>query len=345
MRRWARILGAACTAQEGDGTNPRALGTSRGLPGRDAAPPALDLAPMAALTDADWLARYQPWRRHAEAGFWVAVLTVQSVFNAIVTGIDLRRFDPEFPRWHPFVWEFTSVLVVGALIPLVLAFERRFPLRWGLIRRHLPLHLLGAAVYCLLHVLGMVALRKLFYGALGEDYAVRSWQAMFFYEFLKDVRTYLLVLVAGWSYRLLLLRLQGEARVLDTPDVPVAGAPATAAEPAAPPPAAPARPERFLVRKLRKEFLIAAADIDWLQAQGNYVGLHVQGHDYLLRSTLSEFLAQLDPSRFARVHRSWAVNLDRIAQIEPTDGGDARLVMKDGAVVPCSRTYREALGR
>jgi hypothetical protein len=290
---------------------------------------------MPALTDADWLARYQPWRRHAEIGFWVVVLTVQAVFNAVVTGIDLRRFDPDFPRWHPFVWEFTSVLVVGALVPLVLAFERRFPLRWGLLARHLPLHLLGAVAYCAVHVVGMMALRKLFYGALGQDYGVRSWTTTFLYEFLKDVRTYALVLVAGWSYRLLLLRLQGEARVLDAPDAPAVG----------PDAAPPSRPERFLVRKLRKEFLIAANDIERLQAQGNYVGLHVQGHDYLLRATLTDFLAQLDPARFARVHRSWAVNLDRIAEIEPTDGGDARLVMKDGAVVPCSRTYRDALGR
>jgi DNA-binding LytR/AlgR family response regulator len=75
------------------------------------------------------------------------------------------------------------------------------------------------------------------------------------------------------------------------------------------------------------------------------VGLHVRGHDYLLRSTLADFLEQLDPARFARVHRSHAVNLDHIAEIEPLEAGDARLRMKDGSMVPCSRRYREALGR
>ena len=129
---------------------------------------------------------------------------------------------------------------------------------------------------------------------------------------------------------------EGEARVLDAPE------PAPQAQPAAP---SAARPERFLVRKLRKEFLIAAGDIEWLQAQGNYVGLHVNGHDYLLRSTLADFLEQLDPARFVRVHRSYAVNLDRVAEIEPLDAGDARLKMKDGTQVPCSRRYREALGK
>ena len=69
----------------------------------------------------------------------------------------------------------------------------------------------------------------------------------------------------------------------------------------------------------------------------------MNGHDYLLRSTLSDFLEQLDPARFARVHRSYAVNLDRVAEIEPTDGGDARLKMKGGSQLPCSRRYRAAL--
>ena len=98
------------------------------------------------------------------------------------------------------------------------------------------------------------------------------------------------------------------------------------------------------MRKLRREFLIAANDIEWLQAQGNYVGLHVNGHDYLLRSTLADFMTQLDPARFARVHRSYVVNLDQVAEIEPLEAGDARLLMKGGTRVPCSRRYRDALG-
>lgn len=298
---------------------------------------ALDLAPMP-TSSTDWLARYQPWRRQAEIGFWVAVLVVQMLFNSVVTWIDLRRFDPDFPFWHPLLWELTSALLIGGLIPLLIAFERHKPLRWDTLRRNLPWHLLGSVAFCVVHLVGMMLLRKAAYAALGDSYSVRSWAAQFGYEYLKDVRSYALILVAVWSYRLLLLRLQGEARVLDAPDPPAA----PTAEPV--PAAAPARPERFLVRKLRKEFLIAAGDIDWLQAEGNYVGLRVNGHDYLLRSTLTDFLQQLDPARFARVHRSYAVNLDRVTEIEPLDGGDARLKMQDGSQVPCSRRYRDALG-
>jgi DNA-binding LytR/AlgR family response regulator len=285
-----------------------------------------------------WLARYQPWRRQAEVGFWVAVLLVQLVFNATVTLIDLRRSGAAPAPWEPWVWEITSNLAVGLLIPAIVAFERRFPLRWSTLPRNLLPHVGGSVAFCLAHVAIMLSLRYGLYALTDSSYRPGRLATQVFYEYLKDVRSYALILAAILSYRFLLLRAQGEARVLDAAEPP-------AGEPPAPPgPApAPARPERFLVRKLRKEFLIAAGEIEWLQAQGNYVGLHVNGHDYLLRSTLADFLEQLDPARFTRVHRSYAVNLDRVAEIEPTDGGDARLKMKDGTQVPCSRRYRDAL--
>lgn len=207
------------------------------------------------------------------------------------------------------------------------------------LRRHLPWHMLASVAFSALHVAGMVLLRKLVYVAQGEQYSFGNWEVQWPYEFLKDVRTYAFMVFGIRFYRLFMLRLQGEARLLDPPEEPP-HAP-DVPEPAAP--SAPARPERFLVRKLRREFLVNAADIDWLQAQGNYVAMRVNGHDYLLRATLTDLLAQLDPARYARVHRSHAVHLDRIREIEPLDGGDARLHMRDGSQVPCSRRYRGEL--
>ena len=311
-----------------------------------------------------WLTRYPHdlrLRRRAEVGFWAAVLLVQAVFNTAVSWIELRAAPHAVAPWEPLLWELTSALVVAALIPAVVAFERRFTLRWGQVRRHLPWHVLASVAYCTVHLAGMWALRHLGYAALGHTYAPGGWWTQWGYEYLKDVRSYALTVAALMGYRLLLLRLQGEARVLDAPEPPAPPAPAAQplvedenagshtaptarADEAAPSTPVPApRPERFLVRKLRREFLIAAGDIAWLQAQANYVGLHVNGHDYLLRSTLTDFLGQLDPARFVRVHRSYAVNRDAIAEIVPLDSGDARLAMKDGSTVPCSRRYRDAL--
>jgi hypothetical protein len=230
-------------------------------------------------------------------------------------------------------------LVLLMLIPVFVAIERRLaPLMPGRWVRFVAGHVLASVAISVVHVAGMFAVRSLVYALMGSRYDFGGWTGQWGYEYLKDVRVYVSIVFGIWAYRLFMLRLQGEARVLDAPEA--------AAEPSAEPdsPATPAaRPERFLVRKLRREFLIAATDIDWLQAEGNYVGLHVNGHDYLLRATLTDFLAQLDPARFVRVHRSHAVNLGRIKEIEPLDGGDARLHMHDGTTVPCSRRHRDAL--
>ncbi|VTY37010.1 Transcriptional regulatory protein YpdB [Xylophilus ampelinus] len=292
--------------------------------------------------------RYAPVRRPVEIGFWVVLMGLQAAFNTAVALVDARAAAHPPATWQVVSWELSSHVVLLALVPVLAAFERRFPLYrpvgWW---RTAGAHVAGSLGFCALHVGGMVLLRKAVAWAAGGAYDFGGG-ASWLYEYLKDVRSYVSIVAGIAIYRLWLLRLQGEARVLDAPEP--AGEAAPAPSPQAPPEsgppegsAPPARPERFLVRKLRREFLIAAADIDWLQAQGNYVGLRVNGHDYLLRATLTDFLAQLDPARFVRVHRSHAVNLDRIREIEPTDGGDARLHLHDGSVVPCSRRYREAL--
>lgn len=298
--------------------------------------------------------RYAPVRRTVEVGFWVVLMALQAAFNTAVALVDARTAAHPPATWQVVSWELSSHVVLLALVPVLAGFERRFPLYrpvgWW---RTLGAHVAGSLVFCVLHVGGMVLLRKAVAWSAGGQYDFGGGSA-WGYEYLKDVRSYVSIVAGIAIYRLWLLRLQGEARVLDGPEPAGQAAAAPSPQPAAEPEPGPesespvdrvppARPERFLVRKLRREFLIAAADIDWLQAQGNYVGLHVNGHDYLLRATLTDFLTQLDPARFVRVHRSHAVNLDRIREIEPTDGGDARLHLHDGSVVPCSRRYREAL--
>ncbi|MBT2335268.1 LytTR family transcriptional regulator [Variovorax paradoxus] len=285
--------------------------------------------------------RYEPIRRRVEVGFWIVFMALQAVFNTTVALVDAR--DRAVPRaaWEIVTWEVSSHLVLLALVPAVVAIQRRLsPLARSHLLRYLGWHLAASVVFSVVHVAAMFALRAMVYAAMGERYDFAGWIGRWGYEYLKDVRAYLAMVFGIWAYGVFMLRLQGEARVLDQPE-----AAAATAEPGEAPRAAspPARPERFLVRKLRREFLIAASDIDWLQAEGNYVGLHVNGHDYLLRATLTDFLSQLDPAHFVRVHRSHAVHLGRIKEIEPLDGGDARLHMHDGTTVPCSRRYREAL--
>jgi hypothetical protein len=271
-------------------------------------------------------ARYRPWRRLFECGFWVVNSLIGAVLNSITMVMDVHRAGLGFADWEPVIWEWSSALAWLALVWPVVWFSRRFPLHWDTWSRQWPRYLLASVVVSWLHVLGMVGLRMLAYRWQGGQYAFGDWAREWTYEYLKDVRSFASMLVLIGGYRLWLLRLQGEARLLDPPE---AGAASDS----------PERPQRLLVRKLGREFLIATADIEWAQAAGNYVNLHLRGHDYPLRSTMAAIEARLDPALFVRIHRSYLVNLGQVQSIEPLDGGEARVHLRDGGALPCSRRY------
>ncbi len=317
--------GPPVTGRGGSGTR-SALPTLAAVPSAPPPPPA-DPAHQR-------LQRYLAHRRPFEVAAWVLACCTQIAANTTTTWLDVRRNQLDYRWWEVASWELSSNGVWLALVPLILAALARWPLHWGLLRRNLPRHVAASLAVSVLHVLAMVAIRKAIYASQGARYDFGNWWVEWPYEALKDVRTYALVVAIAAGYRLLLWRLQGEASLLQPPDEPAAPEPAPA-----PPGEAP---ERFLVRKLGKEFLLPTDEVEWVQACGNYVNLHRRGHDYPLRSTLAAIEKRLD-ARFVRVHRSYLVNLAQVDAIEPTEAGDARVRMKDGSAVPCSRTYLETL--
>ncbi|MFP2927030.1 LytR/AlgR family response regulator transcription factor [Pyxidicoccus sp. 3LG] len=107
-------------------------------------------------------------------------------------------------------------------------------------------------------------------------------------------------------------------------------------------PAAPAA-ERLVVKSGTQTLLVPVEDIDWVESAGNYVTLHVGREQHLLRETMGELEARLASRRFARVHRSALVNVDRIRSLSPTLSGDHRLLLRDGQELTLSRTYRARL--
>jgi len=273
---------------------------------------------------------YLRHRRRYEIALWAMFFLVQWLGNVVVIWFDHGRSGLDFPIWKPMLWEGSSLLVIAALIPAILAFDRRFPLRIENLTRSLPPHLLFTVAFSLIHVLAMVTIRKAVYAGFGMSYDFGPWPRELFYEYLKDFRAYAGLLAIIYLYRFILLRLQGEARLLDQP----------ADEP---PESLPAYPDRVLVKMLGKEYLVNMDEVDWLEASGNYVNLHVGKRCYPLRGTMSGIEQRLDPARFSRVHRSCLVNLDRIEQIEPLESGDARIQLKCGQTLPFSRRYRAAL--
>jgi len=277
------------------------------------------------------LRRFRPWQRTFEWGFWIALYTFNAVANSVTVALDLERQAVDAAVWEAAVWESSSALSMLLLVWPVVWLTRRFPLQWAGLGRRIGLHFVASVGYSLAHVVLMVAMREFAYAVAGSEYSFGHWPSELFYEYLKDVRTYAGVVLMIEGYRFVLRRLQGEARWLDTASPEIE--------------CRPTRPSRFLVKMLGREFLVPADRVEYATAAGNYVNLHVAGRDYPLRSTMKDLLARLDPARFRRAHRSYIVNLDFVAQIEPTDSGDARLAMRDGVALPCSRKYRSALTR
>ena len=107
------------------------------------------------------------------------------------------------------------------------------------------------------------------------------------------------------------------------------------------PEAAPA-PERIVVKSGGRIFFIRVDEIDWIDAAGNYVRLHVKGETHLFRETMNGMEKRLDRSQFVRIHRSHLVNADRIRELLPGNG-EHIVVLRNGVRLTLSRGYRDRL--
>lgn len=272
--------------------------------------------------------RYLAHRRRYEIAVWLLFFVMNITANSITQNMELARVDSPLAGWKPWIWETTSALLWLGIIPVMLVFDRHFPIGRAHSRWNWLWHLLFTLPVSIMHVAGMVALRKLAYWRVGEYYDFGPWGSEFLYEYLKDIRIYAGFLAIVYLYRLVLRRWQGEAEFLTE------GHEAESAEPVV---------DRFLVRKLGREFLVKVEDIDWVESAANYVTLHVGERLYPLRETMSGIEQKLKSQGFARVHRSAIINLDRVREIEPFDTGDARAHLVTGAAVPVSRRYRQEL--
>ena len=98
--------------------------------------------------------------------------------------------------------------------------------------------------------------------------------------------------------------------------------------------------ERLLIKVGGSTMVLPVTEIDWIESAGNYVKLHVGNQSFHYRETLSLLANQLDPASFARIHRSTIANLERIREIQPWFSGDGMVVLRSGAKLRMSRSYR-----
>jgi two-component system, LytTR family, response regulator len=105
----------------------------------------------------------------------------------------------------------------------------------------------------------------------------------------------------------------------------------------------PARSERLVVKSGGRLFFLRADEIDWIEAAGNYVRLHVGTEGHLLRETMNSIEARLNPETFFRIHRCHIVNIERIKELQPWFNGEYVVILRNGARLTLSRGYRERL--
>ena len=227
------------------------------------------------------------WRLPA---VWAVLLTISVFAHAYVEVAD-SGYRIGFGR--AVVQEAASHIMVAALLPAIYWLHRRFPLGASprnILIRNILIHALAIVPFSVTRTVGMTGLRLLwFVGLMGERYSFPLTADRLFYEFSKDIVNYAMLSAAVVALRYILERKPSSAPALP-PTLPPA-LPTTAA----------AQPERFAVRKRGgNEVVVEVADIDWIEAAGNYAVLHVGGDTFEIRSSLTKLEAELDPKRFVR---------------------------------------------
>jgi two-component system, LytTR family, response regulator len=101
--------------------------------------------------------------------------------------------------------------------------------------------------------------------------------------------------------------------------------------------------ERIVVKSGGRIYFFRAEEIDWVEAQGNYVRIHFGDAAHLLRESLAAIERRLDPRRFIRIHRSTIVNVERIKELHPMFHGQYAVVLHSGTEITLSRRYRRNL--
>jgi len=107
--------------------------------------------------------------------------------------------------------------------------------------------------------------------------------------------------------------------------------------------AEPAWISRITVKVRGRMEVLELASVDWIETQGNYQALHVGDQVHLIRKTSTQLAAELDPSRFVRVHRQAIVATDRVRRLEPLPNGDAIVRLTTGEDLRLSRRHRKNL--
>lgn len=253
---------------------------------------------------------------------WLAFSLVAALINAISGVADAARSGASTPVWENYAAELTSWFGFAVAVPVLFLLDNALTARRVSLPVRLFMYVCGSVVFSALHILLMIGARPLVFALFGDDYRIGSWLGRFTYEYPKDITTFLIALGVAALVR----------RSMPV-EAPVAVAPENAAAPA----------PGFLARGAAGETLVRVAEIDWVEAQGNYVALHAAGSVYLVRRTLQEIEAMLGGQGFVRTHRSALVRASLIRSLDADKEGGLFVTLDTGERAPLSQGRRKTV--
>ena len=261
-------------------------------------------------------------RTFAWIAFFFSAFLIVDVLSRLT---ETARFNLESDPSRFALFEISSLVLILALFPLVSAAVTRATPGQQNWRFVILFHLAASLLFSVIHIAGMVALRKLAFPVLYDARYVftDNLAREFIYEYRKDLLTYLvIVFFIAFGRHLAQQRRELEAAREDAKET-----------------------KKLTLKCGGRVLMVSAADVRWVKAASNYVEVAANGATHLARSTLAAIEGQLQDAgvNAVRVHRSHVVNIDHIAGIKPTGEGDVRIEMTDGAVIPGSRRYRDRL--
>jgi len=275
--------------------------------------------------------RLAGWRvEWAAVLFIAAVASVVAIINATSAIMEGQTGGPPIDARATWLYEISSVVMVVILSPIAgwMVWKVPPPIEasmpaWA---RAAALHFAAACLFSVLHIAGMVALRKLGYATAGSTYVFAYKGGLvlpFIYEWRKDVLTY--ASNAAWFWVFGFWQAQKAAQALVAPS------------------ASPAQDQRIEIRDGARVTLLDPGSIAWVEAAGNYVEIHTDGATHLARGTLTGFEERLVEHGFVRIHRSRLINRRRVKSFKPTPSGDLDIELDDGRTIVGSRRYRAAI--
>lgn len=251
-----------------------------------------------------------------EAAAWILSAALLWTLDTLAKMSELTNNGIPFDRFRLITEQVTSATAVLVMVLFVIRWLRMFPIRKDTLVPAVIGHAAGSIIFAFGHYSLIVLFRNIVYGLNDMNYIWRhNFVANLIVEYQKDIKIYASIVLVITLY-------QRFRRTHKKPPEP-------------------SQAGRLVVQTGHGESVLRYDQIDYLGAARNYVVVYANGREYLVRETMRSLEKKLAAGPFARTHRSFIVNVDKIDEIRTIDSKQ-QVRLKSGAEVPLSRGYRHS---